>query len=132
MFYSTIRELINSIDTAQISYRNLHTNIHIQNAVNDEIIKIPYKSITRDYATFFEKCSVVLPMTHEDRARYKYKPKLLSFDLYDTTELWHALLELNNFKSVADFTLEKDIKVYVPSDFRKILNEVMVLEGVIT
>lgn len=131
MFYSTMKEQISDMEEDQVSYRNLHTNMHIRNASSDDIIKIPYKSIIRDYMPFFEKTIISLPLTHEDRARYRFRPKLMSYNLYDTTELWFAILELNNMKSVAEFNLEKDPKVFIPQDFRKILNEVMVLEGIV-
>ena len=135
MFYSTIKDQVNDLVADEVSYRNLHTNAYIRSAGptgTGEIIKIPYKSITLDYASFFENTIITLPLTPQDRVKYRFKPKALSYDLYDTTELWHAILEINYIKSVAEFNLEKDPKVFVPSDFRKILNEIMVLEGVIT
>jgi hypothetical protein len=61
---------------------------------------------------------------------YRFKPKMLSFDLYGTTELWSSLMELNGVLSIVDFTLETP-KVFHPNSFMKKLNEVMIMEGII-
>ena len=51
--------------------------------------------------------------------------------LYGTTELWSALLELNGVSSIIDFTFETP-KVFNPNTFLKKLNEVMIMEGIIS
>jgi hypothetical protein len=128
-FYATIQELIDSVDDMEISYRKLHTNAYVKN--NDEIIKIPYKSILQDYRPFFESTIVTAEFTNSEVTKYRFKPKRLSDDLYGTTELWSVLLDLNNMYSIIDFNLEKSIKVYEPKEFLKLLNEVLILEGIV-
>lgn len=128
-YYATISELINSVKDMEVSYRNLHTNIYIKN--NDEIIKIPYKSILKDYLNFFKDTLVESDFSVSEIHKYKFKPKKLSYDLYGTTELWSALLEVNNMMSIIDFTLDKPIKVFEPKSFKKLLNEVMIMEDII-
>ena len=121
--------MIESVKDKEISYRNLHTDVYIKK--NDEVIKIPYKSIISSYMPFFKEAVVTAQLTREEIFKYKFKPKLLSYDLYGTTELWSALLELNGIYSTIDFNLEKQPKVFIPKDFKKILNEVMILEGIL-
>lgn len=128
-YYSTIQELIDSVKDMEVSYRNLHSNIYINNG--KDIIKIPYKSIIREYLPFFESIVVELPLTPAEVVDYRYKPKKLSYDLYGTTELWSSLLELNNIYSVIEFDLEK-VKVFDPKELPKLLNEVLILEDVLT
>lgn len=48
--------------------------------------------------------------------KYRFNPKLLSYDLYGTTELWALILDLNELTSAAQF----DIRTV------KLPNEVMV------
>lgn len=127
-FYSTITELIESVNEEEISYRNLHTNAYIKN--NNEIIKIPYKSIISDYMPFLKETAIDATFTDDEKEMYRYKPKMLSNDLYDTTELWSALLELNNMVSIADFQTEK-IKVFDPDELKELLNEIMIMEGIL-
>jgi hypothetical protein len=58
-----------------------------------------------------------------------YRPKSVSLDLYGTTELWLALLRVNDFKSVADFHYNV-IKVYSPSDLYELINIFFKREGI--
>ena len=37
--------------------------------------------------------------------KYKFNPKLLSYDLYGTTELWALILDLNELHSASEFDL---------------------------
>ena len=128
-YYSTIQELIDSVKDMEVSYRNLHSYIYINDG--KDMIKIPYKSIIREYLPFFESIIVELPLTPEEVIDYRYKPKKLSYDLYGTTELWSSLLELNNVYSVIDFDLEK-VRVFDPKELPKLLNEVLILEEILT
>jgi hypothetical protein len=50
-----------------------------------------------------------------------YKPKTVSYVLYGTTELWLALLRLNNMKSVIEFK-EAEIKIYAPNLLMNLIN----------
>lgn len=129
LYYATIEELIDSIKTEEISYRNLHTNVFINNEKN-EIIKIPYKSIIREYLPFFKEHVVTVELSEREVQLYRYKPKKLSYDLYETTELWSALMELNNVLSIINFDLTT-LQVFDPTSFHKMLNEAMILEGII-
>ena len=129
LFYATIQELIDSVEDMEISYRKLHTGIHIKN--KDEIIKVPYQSIVRTYLPYFKDMIVTAELTPEELSSYKFKPKKLSYDLYGTTEIWCALLELNNVYSIIDFTMEKP-KVFDPKEFIPLMNEILILENIIT
>lgn len=127
-FYATIQELIDSVNDMEISYRNLHTNIYIKN--KDDTIKIPYKSIIREYLPYLQSSVVELKFSPEEVSKYRFKPKKLSYDLYGTTELWSALLELNQLYSIIEFNKEV-YKVFEPKEFMTLLNEVLILEDVL-
>ena len=127
-FYATIQELIDSVKDMEISYRNLHTNVYIKN--KDDTIKIPYKSIIMEYLPYFKSSVVELKLSPEEVSKYRFKPKKLSYDLYGTTELWSALLELNQLYSIIEFNKEV-YKVFEPKEFMTLLNEVLILEDVL-
>ena len=69
-------------------------------------------------------------MTPPEVSLYRFKPKKLSYDLYGTTELWDALLELNQMYSIIEFDREK-YKVFDPREFKTALNEIMILKDVL-
>ena len=130
-YYATIQELIDSVKRLEISYRNLHTYFYLKNK-NDEIIKVPYKSIFREYKDFFKSSIIKVTFKPEEVNIYRFGPKKLSLDLYKTVELWSVLLELNDMTSIYEFNLEKQpINVYDPTTFKRLLNEVLILEDVI-
>lgn len=128
-YFSSIGELIKSVEDMEISYRNLHTNVFIK--TGDDTIKIPYKSIVGQYLTFLKQTAVETAFTPEEVVMYRYKPKRLSNDIYGTTELWSAILELNGMISLLDLTLEEPILVFEPGTFKKLINEVLILEDII-
>ena len=128
-FYATIQELIDSVKDMEISYRNLHTNVYIKN--KDDTIKIPYKSILKEYMPFLQSTVLNLRLTAPEVSLYRFKPKKLSYDLYGTTELWSALLEINRMYSIVEFNQE-EYKVFDPKEFKTLLNEVMILENILT
>ena len=129
-YYATIDELINSVKDKQMSYRNLHTYFYIRNK-KGEIIKVPYKSLFKEYRNFFKSAIINVSFQPNEVTKYRFSPKKLSYDLYNTVELWSTLLELNDMLSLYEFNLEKPIKVYSPAQFKKLLNEVLILEEVI-
>lgn len=130
-YYASISDLIKSVEDMQLSYRKLHSYATIQSGENGEYIKIPFDSITKKYMDFLSKSAIPATFNDTEISTYRYKPKRLSLDLYGTTELWHALLELNNIYSVVEFTLEKQIMVFEPKTVKKLLNEVMILEDLV-
>lgn len=42
-------------------------------------------------------------MSDEEFAKYKYRPKLLSYDVYGTTEMWWLILMINEIPSATQF-----------------------------
>lgn len=135
-YYATVDELIQQIKTADISYRNLHTPVFIRYTdryTGDmDTYKIPYKSVIGDYMPVLRSTAILVNFDEREATKYKFKPKMLSNDLYGTTELWSALLELNYFVSIIDFRLDKPIRVFDPQLFKNYLNEVMILEGILS
>lgn len=133
--YATIDELLNQIKTRDVSYRNLHTPVYIQYedrlTGDKDTYVIPYKSVVGDYMPFFRECAIRARFNPQEAIKYRYKPKRLSNDLYGTPELWSALLELNYMVSLIDFNLETPIEVFEPRRFKVLLNEVMIMEGIL-
>lgn len=129
MYYSTIQELIDQVEKKEISYRNLHTTFCIRQ--NDEVIRVPYKSMIREYMDLMENDAIKVSLPDDEVRIYKYKPKKLSYDLYGTTELWAAILELNKMYSTMDLTCEKPFLVFNPNTVKEKINEILIMEGVL-
>ena len=63
--------------------------------------------------------------TTEQKKRYRFNPKFLSYDLYGTPELWADLLYINNMTSVAEF--KKDTVKVFTSDILNALVEIKLI-----
>lgn len=129
MYYSTIQELIDQIETKEISYRNLHATFCIRQ--NNEVIQVPYKSMIREYMDLMAEDAITVSLPADEVRMYKFKPKKLSYDLYGTVELWAGLLELNKMYSTMDLTCEKPFLVFNPETVKEKINEILIQEGVL-
>ena len=127
---TTIEELVNWGKTQEISYRNLHGEVYINNLSNNEVIRIPLNSVMGEYRYFLKPYTIEITMSDDELYLYQYKPKSLSFKLYGTTELWSTLLMINNCISKIDFD-KKKIKVLDPKRIKAFINEVLILEKII-
>lgn len=124
---ASLTEQVQQVKDMEISYRSLHPDVFLHDKQSDRTIKIPYSSITNKYKNFLWKVITEYDLTEKEQAFYAMKPKLLSMDLYDTPEFWNDLLILNYFVSVVDFKPKK-LRCYDPLKFKKVLNEVMIIE----
>jgi hypothetical protein len=122
-----IPEQIENIKDLEISYRMLHNSAIINDTSSDRTIEIPFESLINKYKHILS--DIIINVTLDDRLsrHYLYNPKLLSYDLYNTVELWSELLRLNNWSSVTEFKPVK-IKIYNPRKLKAFLNEILILE----
>jgi len=124
---SSMTEQIEQIKGLEISYRVLHPSAKINDKNNKRYVNFPFSSIINKYKDFLYSFIITIALTEEEQNYYQYKPKMLSEDLYGTTELWDAILLLNNNVSVSEFKPKK-LKLYDPAKFKRYLNEIMLLE----
>jgi len=69
-------------------------------------IVINEDSFLSKYMDEFEDAKSVVTLSDEEKSKYRYNPKLMSFDVYGTTELWFLILWANELYSSTEFTLE--------------------------
>ena len=119
-----LSDLIDDVKDADISYRKLHSLATISG------ITIPFFSITNKYKDVLAAIATEVQLTEADMLKYRYKPKLLSLDLYGTTELWYTILELNSIISTLEFD-KYTLIVYHPSTIEDMINEILILEKII-
>lgn len=77
------------------------------------------------YIDFIKAACVRVNLTSEEQVKYRYQPKQLSYDLYQTEELWFLLLRLNNLGSEIDFKPKK-IWVLSPENL-DLLNQILII-----
>lgn len=65
----------------------------------------------------------------EEKIKYIYKPKLLSYDIYGSLELYFVILALNGMCNVKEFDLMDNIFYALsPADMNDMLNSIKIAE----
>lgn len=128
MYYnnSTIKSLINYGKQLTITSVDLHTKTVIENTKGEKFIVNMNALFERYYDILLDTVETVT-LTETEYLKYRFKPKLLSNDLYGTPELHFMLLRLNNMCSVTEFDT-MTLKVF-GTGLVSTLNEIMIKES---
>lgn len=127
---ATMTEQISEAEKLEISYRILHPSAILTDNFSSRNIEIPFSSLTNKYRNFLSKIIKTIELDDVGAAKYRFRPKMVSYDLYKTTELWNDILILNHCFSTYEFQPKK-LKVYDPSKLKEYLNEILILENLI-
>ena len=97
----------------------------LSKAVDDVKNPILYAehNVIYDYEEEFKKLCLNVEMTDNEFQKYRYKPKLLAFDLYGSTELYFAILFINGTCNIKDFN-RKNIKLIKKADMIALLEAI--------
>lgn len=100
----TIQDLINRKQTKGIiDYNTFSFSMTINKSIT-----IPFQNvITTTYAKELKALAEEVTLTEEEYQKYKYKPKLLAYDIYNYTELFYIIDFLNNIYNIKDFNKRK-------------------------
>lgn len=115
-YTSSIKEYIQSEPTVNINCDSFNIYDKI-----DGLSIISY-NVLNDYKKELLDASFFADFTDNiDYQYYKYRPKLLSYDLYGTTELFFILLFINDIYDVKDFD-KKTIRIIKKDKLSSILS----------
>ena len=125
MYNSTIKELINNGKHSTLNTDELSLKTVVTNSLNEKFV-VNISCVFEKYYELLTDHAVTVVLTNEEYLRYRFKPRMLSKDLYGTYDLHYLLLKLNNITSVIyfDFT---ELKVFKP-EIISLLNEIQILE----
>lgn len=116
-FTYTIEQFINSNSNITVSYEKLSLIEKI-----DKSYIVTY-NLLNDYKRELDELAVTVTLSDTDYLRYAYKPKLLAYDIYGSTELHFIILFINNMCDVKEFTNRK-IKMLKKEDLNKVLSSI--------
>lgn len=95
---TTIEALVQAGKTVIAKYQNFS---YLEQASNGTIVVI--KNVIWDYIDELKNASVMVRLSDSEFYKYKYRPKLLCFDVYGNTELDFVIMALNNIADVTEF-----------------------------
>jgi hypothetical protein len=121
----TLSEFINNYKMEDITYDTLNFKEILENA--NAKIKVNSASILDKYLPIFEEFKIVVTLDEAQFRMYQYNPKLLSYDLYGTTEYWSLILQANEMRSATEFSTTK-LFVYDKKILSTVVPEIMNIE----
>jgi hypothetical protein len=98
----TLEQFIACQSDSNFCYNNLSFIDQIDN------IKYNIYNVSSDYIDeIINNYCKTVTLSDNDLVRYKYRPKLLCYDIYGSQELYPLILVINDICSVKDFTKRK-------------------------
>lgn len=70
--------------------------------------------VTDDYFPELKAKCVKVHLVDKEIQKYKYRPKLLAYDVYDNAELYYIILRINDLYNVKDFNISKKYIYLLP------------------
>ena len=118
---ATVEDFIEAGQADDITYYNFS----ILEKYKDGDITIEYvmSNILYDYMDEIMEKAIELELTDDDYVKYRYKPKLLAYDVYKTTEVYFVIMAINGICSIKDFN-KKKLKMLYTGDLINLLNQI--------
>ena len=88
----------------------------------------PQQTIVCRYYDSLKPYIVTKTFTEDEKKRYKFNPRFLSYDLYGTPELWAELLYINNMVSVTEFK-KSTVKVFTTDIINALVEIKLIIEN---
>jgi hypothetical protein len=101
-----------TLSYTDFSYRETHKGI-----------SYVIKNVINDYLPELKKLARKVLLSDKEYEKYKFKPKLLSYDLYGTTEYYIYLLMINDMCNVYEFDSKK-LLIITKSTLNMALNSI--------
>ena len=113
----TIEQFITFKDDDTASYNNLSFRDKYDNII------YPIKNIIDDYTDELNELLVDVVMSESEFLRYRYRPKLLAFDIYSNAELDFLILAMNGVCNMKEFD-SRSIKLIKNKDLDNFITSI--------
>ena len=119
-----INRYIQEGENASLSIGNFTESMLLSNADKTHIIRVPFDDF---FIKHMDEFNVAIQLYQIPDTMF-YKPKLLSLELYGTTELWSGILRLNKMKNITEFH-KPVIMVWEPTTLKELIDVFFKREG---
>jgi hypothetical protein len=117
-YESTIREYINHFNNEEIVSSAFFLKQVFSIGANKKTI-VNFNNLVIKYMPELKEIKIKVKLSNEEYSKYKYNPKVLSYDIYGTTELWFLILEANELHSINQFNT-RTIYLFRPDIVEKV------------
>lgn len=120
----TITDFINMKDNDSFTYATMA--LYMQSIVDKTVI---YSSdnVLYTYLEDLKNVSIEYTFSEDEYQKYKYRPKLLAYDIYGSTELYFVILALNDTCNIKDFN-KRTVRLLYKTDLNNLLNQIFSAE----
>lgn len=117
----TLEEFIRLYETEDLKISDLFLQdvFPADNGNSNKKIILNDTALTDKYLEELRPSVAKVSFNTQEYVKYKYNPKLLSYEVYGTTELWYLILRINELYTAADFDL-RVVKMFDVSVLDKI------------
>lgn len=114
----TVEEFIKAGQGVTLTYQNLS----LINKLEDNI-KFPFMNVFNTYVDDILDSALIkmVKFTDDEYFKYQFRPKLLAYDIYGSTDAYFIILAINRILSPKDFTA-KTIKMISKQDLNKLMS----------
>lgn len=100
--------------------------LYMQSIVDKTVI---YSSdnVLYTYLKELKSYSIKYTFTEDEYYKYRFRPKLLAYDIYGSTELYFIILALNDMCNIKDFN-KRTLNLLYKSDLSDLLSQIMETE----
>lgn len=118
----TLKQFVALKESDKMTYPNY--SIMERSLTNPKLV-YSINNLIYDYMTEINQLRKTVKVSIEEKIKYQYRPKLLSYDIYGTTELYFMILAMNGMCNLKEFEL-MDLQFYAltPVDLSNMLNEI--------
>lgn len=117
---STLSDFINMKDNDNFTYANLALYMY---SIDDKTVIYSSDNVIYHYREELKAASIKYTFTEKEYHKYKYRPKLLAYDIYGSTEMYFVILAINDMCSIKDFN-KRTINILYKQDLSRLLNQI--------
>lgn len=117
----TIQDLIGRKQIkGKIDYNTYSFSISLK-----DTITLPFQNVlTTTYAKELKELAIDIKLTNDEYYKYRYRPKLLAYDIYNYSELFYIINFINGIYNIKDFNF-KTLKLIPKTDLFNLLSYVL-------
>lgn len=114
----TVEEFIKAGQGVSLTYQNLS----LINKLEDNI-KFPFMNVFNTYVDDILDSALIktVRFTDDEYSKYEFRPKLLAYDIYGSTDAYFIILAINRMLGPKDFT-SKTVKMISKQDLNKLMS----------
>lgn len=118
----TVKQFISLKDSDYITYPKFSV---LNRSITHSTIVYSVDNLIYNYMDEILAKKKICTFTIDEQLKYMYKPKLLAYDIYGSSETYFILLAMNGMCNLKEFDLaERRLNVLMPTDMANLMSQI--------